>query len=75
MKASNFDEGFRADLLVEESVLVEIKAVEKNHPVHARQLRTHLVLAKASFGTGPEFWLGTAQRRYYSDRKWSAGVR
>jgi GxxExxY protein len=31
-----FDEGFRADLLVEESVLVGIKAVEKNHPVHAR---------------------------------------
>ena len=41
-----FDEGFRADLLVEESVIVELKSVEKNHPVHAKQLRTHLVLAK-----------------------------
>jgi GxxExxY protein len=29
---------------------VEIKAVEKNHPVHARQLRTHLVLAKMPVG-------------------------
>ena len=31
-----FDEGFRADLLVENSVIVELKSVEKNHPVHAR---------------------------------------
>jgi GxxExxY protein len=52
-----FDEGFRADLLVEESVIVEIKAVEKNHPVHARQLRTHLVLAKLPVGLVLNFGL------------------
>lgn len=52
-----FDEGFRADLLVEESVLVEIKAVEKNHPVHARQLRTYLVLAKLPVGLVLNFGL------------------
>jgi GxxExxY protein len=52
-----FDEGFRADLLVEESVLVEIKAVEKNHPVHARQLRTHLFLAKLPVGLVLNFGL------------------
>jgi GxxExxY protein len=52
-----FDEGFRADLLVEESVLVEIKAVERNHPVHARQLRTHLVLARLPVGLVLNFGL------------------
>jgi GxxExxY protein len=45
-----FDEGFRADLLVEEMVIVELKSTEKNHPIHAKQLRTHLVLAKLQLG-------------------------
>ena len=52
-----FDEGFRMDLLVEESIIVEIKSVEKNHPVHAKQLRTHLVLAKLQLGLGLNFGL------------------
>lgn len=52
-----FDEGFRADLLVEESVIVELKSVEKNHPVHAKQLRTHLVLAKLQLGLVLNFGL------------------
>ncbi|MEM8884177.1 MAG: GxxExxY protein [Planctomycetota bacterium] len=33
---------FRADLIVEEQVIVEVKAVEKLAPVHARQLITYL---------------------------------
>jgi GxxExxY protein len=45
-----FDEGFRADLLVEDKVIVELKSTEKNHPVHAKQLRTHLVLSKLQLG-------------------------
>jgi GxxExxY protein len=52
-----FDEGFRADLVVEESIIVEIKSVEKNHPVHARQLRTHLVLTKFQLGLVLNFGL------------------
>ena len=54
-----FDEGFRADLLVEESVIVELKSVEKNHPVHPKQLRTHLVLAKLQLGLVLNFGLET----------------
>lgn len=52
-----FDEGFRADLLVEESVIVEVKSVERNHPVHAKQLRTHLVLSKLQLGLVLNFGL------------------
>ena len=52
-----FDEGFRMDLLVQESVIVEIKSTEKNHPVHAKQLRTHLVLAKLQLGLVLNFGL------------------
>jgi GxxExxY protein len=54
-----FDEGFRADLLVEESVIVELKSVEKNHPVHPKQLRTHLVLARLPLGLVLNFGLET----------------
>ena len=52
-----FDEGFRMDLLVEESIIVEIKSVEMNHPVHPKQLRTHLVLAKLQLGLVLNFGL------------------
>jgi iron complex transport system substrate-binding protein len=53
----NFDEGFRIDVLVEESIVVEIKSLEKNHPVHPKQLRTHLVLANLQLGLVLNFGL------------------
>ena len=56
-----FDEGFRADLVVENVVIVEIKSVEKNHPVHAKQLRTHLVLANIQLGLVLNFGLEKLQ--------------
>jgi GxxExxY protein len=34
--------GFRADLLVEDNVVVEIKSVEQIAPVHKKQLLTYL---------------------------------
>ena len=45
-----FDEGFRADLLVEDLVIVELKAVEKLAPVHSRQLLTYLRLMELPVG-------------------------
>jgi GxxExxY protein len=45
-----FDEGFRADLVVEDKVLVEIKSVEKVAPVHKKQLLTYLRLADKRLG-------------------------
>ena len=52
-----FDEGFRADLLVEELVIVELKSTETNHPIHAKQLRTQLVLTKLQLGLVLNFGL------------------
>ena len=54
-----FDEGFRADLLVEEAVIVELKSTQTNHPVHPKQLRTHLVLANLQLGLVLNFGLQT----------------
>lgn len=42
--------GLRLDLLVAESVIVEIKAVEALLPVHEAQLLTYLKLAKKRLG-------------------------
>ncbi len=45
-----FDEGFRADLVVEAKVIVELKSVERVAPVHCKQLLTHLRLADLRLG-------------------------
>jgi GxxExxY protein len=39
-----FDEGFRADLLVENKVIVELKCVERLNNAHKKQLLTYLQL-------------------------------
>ncbi|HEX3879462.1 MAG TPA: GxxExxY protein [Bryobacteraceae bacterium] len=44
------DPGFRADLLVEDKVIVEIKSVETLAPVHKKQLLTYLRLAGKRLG-------------------------
>ena len=44
------DEGFRVDLLVEDTIVVELKSVEAIQPVHKKQLLTYLRLAKKPLG-------------------------
>lgn len=45
-----FEEGFRADLLVENKVIVELKCVEKLHNAHKKQLVTYLRLGNKNLG-------------------------
>ena len=45
-----YDEGFRADLVVEDCVIVEIKSVEQLARVHKKQLLTYLKLSGISIG-------------------------
>ncbi len=42
--------GYRADIIVENKVIVELKSVEKNAPVHKKQLLTYLKLADMRLG-------------------------
>ncbi|WP_264320991.1 GxxExxY protein [Zarconia navalis] len=46
----HLDCGYRLDLLVEDLVIVELKAVESLQPIHSAQLLTYLKLKK--------LWLG-----------------
>jgi GxxExxY protein len=43
-------EGFAIDLLVEDTIVVELKSVAELHPVHEKQLLTYLRLAKKPLG-------------------------
>ncbi len=45
-----FDEGFRADLIAEDKVIVELKSVESVIPVHKKQLLTYMRLADKRLG-------------------------
>jgi GxxExxY protein len=45
-----FDEGFRADLVVEDAVILELKSVEALAPVHKKQLLTYLRLTDKRLG-------------------------
>ena len=45
-----FEEGFRADLLVEDKLIVELKSVERLAPVHGKQVLTQLRLSQKRLG-------------------------
>ncbi len=45
-----FDEGFRADIIVEGKVILELKSVEQSSNVHHKQLFTYLKLKELKLG-------------------------
>ena len=45
-----FDEGFRADLIVEDKVIVELKSVESVSRAHKKQVLTYLKLTDLKLG-------------------------
>ena len=45
-----FDEAFRADLVVEEKVIVELKSVERVSEAHKKQVQTYLRLTGCKLG-------------------------
>ena len=49
-KGTALGDGFRIDLLVQEQVIVEIKAVERLQAIHEAQLLTYLRLADKRLG-------------------------
>ena len=49
-KGERLDAGYRLDLVVDDLVIVEIKAVERLEPIHRAQLLTYLRLTKRWLG-------------------------
>ena len=46
----NIDVGYRVDLIVADSVIVELKALEKLLPIHEAQLLSYLKLSRKRLG-------------------------
>ena len=66
-----FDQGFRIDLLVERSVIVEVKSLDRLAPVHRKQLLTYLRLTNLRVGLLLNFGAATMREgivRVVSDR-------
>lgn len=49
-KGITFDEGFRADLVVEDRVIVELKSAERVAAAHKKQIQTYIRLADRKLG-------------------------
>ena len=49
-KGVSIDCGFRADLIIEKSIIVELKAVEKIVPIHEAQLLSYLKISGLKLG-------------------------
>ena len=49
-KGINLGEGLRSDILIEDSLIVELKSVEELKPIHYKQLLTYLKLTNKHTG-------------------------
>ena len=49
-KGIRFDEGFRADIIIENKVLLELKSIERVVPAHKKQVQTYLRLTGLKLG-------------------------
>lgn len=49
-RGKRFIKGFEADLIIDEKVIIELKSVEKLHPVHFKQTLTYLRLLNLRLG-------------------------
>lgn len=47
---ASLDVGFRIDLLVEKSLIIELKSVQQLAPIHKAQILTYLKLSRVSLG-------------------------
>jgi GxxExxY protein len=49
-RGQTLDGGYRIDLLVEDAVIVEVKSIDRFHPVHGAQLVSYLRLSGCKVG-------------------------
>ncbi len=75
-RGKKFEENFRADLIVENQLLIELKSTEFFVPVHAKQVLTYLRLSKLPLGFLMNFGAATftdgfkrLANNYYRERE------
>jgi len=68
-----FDEAFRADILVEGKVILELKSVEQINQVHKKQLQTYLRLTGLKLGFFAQLRGGLNEARDRACSQWACG--
>jgi GxxExxY protein len=58
-RGKHFDESFKADIIIENQLLIELKSTEHYAPVHAKQVLTYLRLANLKLGLLMNFGAAT----------------
>lgn len=69
-RGMKFDEGFRADLIVEGIVIAELKSVESVSRAHKKQILTHLKLTHIEARLSVELRCGGDEGWYHPNRQW-----
>ncbi|HEX4141747.1 MAG TPA: GxxExxY protein [Candidatus Methylacidiphilales bacterium] len=69
VRGEEFDEGFRADLIVEGLVIVEIKSVERLAPVFKKQVLTYPQAVRHSGRTAHQFQRGIDEGKHRKTRR------
>ena len=62
LMGATFSEGFRADLLLDKTLLVELKSVENLQPLHSKQTLTYLKLLDLPLGLLINFGAATIKQ-------------
>jgi GxxExxY protein len=70
-KGRTIESGYRADMIVEEKIIVELKSVGKLLPVHESQLLTYLQLSECKLGLLINF---NVSRLKYGIRRFANGL-
>lgn len=70
-KNMTFDAAFRADLVVEEKVIVELKSVEQIMEAHKKQVQTYLRLTGCKLGLLVELRRSAYEARYHARSEWT----
>ena len=73
-KGIRFDEGFRADIIIENKVLLELKSVERIVPAHKKQVQTYLRLTGLKLGYLLNFGEACSEERYHTLRQWTGRI-
>jgi len=60
-----FEDGFRADLFVENMVIIEVKSIEQLAPLHFKQLHTYLKLSRIKNGVLVNFNVNLLKEGFY----------
>ena len=70
----SFDEGFRADLIVEKIVIIELKSKQTILASDRKQIQTYLRLTGLKLGYLLNFRYLTNERRYCKSGKWTTRI-